>query len=41
MNAKFWCKNMAGILLMQTSTSRQNRMCPLSREWAMKAEGRV
>lgn len=26
MNAKFWYKNMAGILLMHTSTSRQNRI---------------
>lgn len=39
MNTKFWVENMAGLVLMQISTSRQNRMSPLSSEWAMKPEG--
>lgn len=39
MNTKFWVENMAGLALMQISTSRQNRMSPLSGEWAMKPEG--
>lgn len=39
MNTKFWVENMAGLAIMQISTSRQNRMSPLSGEWAMKPEG--